>query len=226
MRAQIPRSAGHFVQLNIYIFPCMGRSWKPPLAVAWLIGIAATVHAGPVVSLLEIREHQVVVQKWDISCAAAALATVLRYQHRQPVGEKEVAQHMLRRTDPLRVKFRGGFSLLDLKRYVESQGLLAVGYVGMSLEDLIAEAPVIVPLRLRAYNHFVVFRGVQGDRVLLADPAFGNRTVTVARFREEWLKNMGFVVKDPHVAQSRNRMAPVGPEVLRPSDRMLQSTLR
>lgn len=199
---------------------------KGAIAAAWLIDVAATVHAGPVVSLLEMREHRVVVQKWDISCAAAALATVLRYQHGQPLGEKEVAQHMLRGTDPLRVKFRGGFSLLDLKRYVESHGLRGVGYVGMSLEDLIAEAPVIVPLRLRAYNHFVVFRGVQGDRVLLADPAFGNRTLTVARFREEWLKNMGFVVKDPHGAPSPNRMAPVGSELLQPSDRMLQSTLR
>ena len=35
----------------------------------------------PVRSLLEIRRSGVVVQKFDISCGAAALATILRYQH-------------------------------------------------------------------------------------------------------------------------------------------------
>ena len=35
----------------------------------------------PVQSLLEYRQRNVVIQKWDLSCGAAALATLLRYQH-------------------------------------------------------------------------------------------------------------------------------------------------
>jgi hypothetical protein len=42
----------------------------------------------PVRSLLEIREDRVIVQKWETSCAAAALATVLTFSHNDPVTEK------------------------------------------------------------------------------------------------------------------------------------------
>ena len=34
--------------------------------------------------------------------------------------------------------------------------------------------PTIVPVHLMGYSHLVVFRGIESDRVLLADPAFGN----------------------------------------------------
>jgi hypothetical protein len=41
-------------------------------------------------------------QKWETSCAAAALATVLTYSQNDPVSEKLVAQGMLRSTDPIK----------------------------------------------------------------------------------------------------------------------------
>ena len=34
-------------------------------------------------------------------------------------------------------------------------------------------APIVVPVHLSSYPHFVVFRGALGNRVLLADPGFG-----------------------------------------------------
>jgi uncharacterized protein len=75
-------------------------------------------------SLLELRRRKVVVQKWDLSCGAAALATILRYQFNDPVPEKEIAQELMRRREyldnPLLVRERAGFSMLDLKRYVSS----------------------------------------------------------------------------------------------------------
>jgi hypothetical protein len=39
--------------------------------------------------------------------------------------------------------------------------------------------PIIVSLNLLGYNHFVIFRGIKGNRVLLADPAWGNRTLLI-----------------------------------------------
>jgi predicted double-glycine peptidase len=60
----------------------------------------------PVRSLLEIRQEGVIVQKWETSCAAAALATVLTFTHNDPVSEKLVAQRMLRSTDPIKVASR------------------------------------------------------------------------------------------------------------------------
>jgi uncharacterized protein len=32
-----------------------------------------------------------------------------------------------------------------------------------------------------------VFRGTRGDRVLIADPAWGNRTLRVERFEDAWI---------------------------------------
>lgn len=150
---------------------------------------------GAVTSLREMRQHSVVMQKWDVSCGAAALGTLLTYQHNDPVPEKVIVESMLQRTTPLRVKVRGGFSLLDLKRFADQRGYVGTGYGDLTLNTLSQLAPAIVPIDTSGYNHFVVFRGIRGDRVLLADPAFGNRTMTVDRFEGAWLGNLGFTVE-------------------------------
>jgi predicted double-glycine peptidase len=149
---------------------------------------------GPVRSLLEIRREGVIVQEWDTSCGAAALATVLTYAFADPVAEKAVAQAMLRRTDPLRVRVRGGFSLLDMKRFAESRGYSATGYRGLSLEELLAMRSPIVPIEEYGNPHFIVVRGRAGDELDVADPAFGNRRMSAARFRAVWKDGIGFVL--------------------------------
>lgn len=145
-------------------------------------------------SLLELRRDGVVIQEWDVSCGAAALATVLTYAHQDPVSEKSVAQGMLRRTDPLRVKFRGGFSLLDMKRYAESRGYTAAGYRNLALDEIAAMRSPIVVIDEYGDPHFVVVREIRGDRVHLADPAFGNRSLSLEQFRAVWKEGIGFVV--------------------------------
>src|SRR4051794_31776156 len=132
------------------------------LAVA---GAASAEGREPVRSLLEIRQANVIIQQWDVSCGAAALATLLTYHQGDPVSERTVAQAMLGKTNSLRVKHRGGFSLLDLKRYAEARGFRGEGYLGMSLDDLVKLGPAIVAVTLDRYPHFVVFRGRSGDRV-------------------------------------------------------------
>jgi hypothetical protein len=172
---------------------------------------------GPVKSLLEMRQDRVVVQQWDLSCGAAALATLLNYQHGDPVSEREIAKGLIQReeylAEPLLVRARHGFSLLDLKRYVEARGYQGIGYGKLTLEDLIERAPIMVPVRFYGYNHFVVFRGALGDRVSLADPAFGNRTMLAAKFEDAWLDyskfgKVGFVVARIDDAPPPNRLAP------------------
>lgn len=149
----------------------------------------------PVRSLLEIRRQNVVVQQWDASCGAAALATLLSFQHGDPVDEKTVAQGMLRTIDPLRVRHRGGFSLLDLKRYADSRGFRSEAYRDAASADLEDLKPAIVPVNLTGLPHFVVYRGRVGDSVLIADPAFGNRVLPAARFESAWLDGIAFVVR-------------------------------
>lgn len=168
----------------------------------------------PVQSLIEMRHENVVLQQWELSCAAAALATVLRYQHGEPVTERSVALGLIDRpaylANPALVALRQGFSLLDMKRFVDARGYTGVGLGQMTLDDLIENAPIIVPVEVRGYPHFVVFRGVARDRVLLADPAFGNLTMSRQKFLSAWadygeVGRVGFVVKT-----ARRELAPPG----------------
>jgi len=170
-----------------------GKSWILFVLLA-AAGAAAAEQRAPVRSLLEIRQANVVVQQWDMSCGAAALATLFTYHHGEPVSEKAIAQAMLRKTDPLRVKVRGGFSLLDMKRFAESRGFHAEGYMDATLADLVQLGPAIVPVNTNGYPHFVVFKGLRSDRVSIADPAFGNRSLPVEDFEKAWQK-IAFVVE-------------------------------
>jgi uncharacterized protein len=149
-----------------------------------------------VVSFQELRQSKLVRQTWDSSCGAAALSTVLTYQFGMSVSEYAVAAVILRGSDPTRVRARGGFSLLDLKRFVEFIGLEGAGYGAMTLADLTSSAePAIVPIRTHDLDHFVVFRGLRGDRIVLGDPAYGNLTVTRAQFEQFWKSRIAFYVR-------------------------------
>jgi uncharacterized protein len=219
----------------------------------------------PVRSLLEMRREGVMIQSWDLSCGAAALAILLRYEFGEPVTEKEIARGLMRRaeyvTHPELLQMREGFSLLDLKRYVQGYGVQPVGsylprqkksirsnvrglppatsrkashsarrstsgpahfaslYKGeglgqLNLKDLIERAPIMVPINALGYNHFVVFRGVYANRVLIADPAWGNRTMTIDKFQSMWLDygepmgHVGFVVARADRRKPLNSLQP------------------
>jgi uncharacterized protein len=187
------------------------------LALVLLVPRAAFPAERVVKSLLEMRQRGVVIQQWDLSCGAAALATILRYEYDDPATEREIARGLINRKEylanPTLVRAREGFSLLDLKRYVDGHGYEGVGYGSLSLADLIEQAPILVPVNFNGYNHFVVFRGIRGNRVLLADPGYGNRTMLVEQFEDAWLNypqvgRVGFVVQRPNGPPRSNRLAP------------------
>lgn len=178
--------------------------------------------ADPVESILERRQKNVVLQQWDLSCGAAALATLLRFQHSDAVTEREVALSLMGRaeyiSDPSIVVRREGFSLKDLKGYVAKRGYIGEGLGGLELKDIIGLAPLIIPIRTLGYNHFVIFRGVYRNRVLLADPAWGNRTMLMDDFISSWISHpgighVGFFVSKPHEASPmRNKLVPIKDE--------------
>jgi predicted double-glycine peptidase len=175
------------------------------IALAVVLFCCGQAVARPVRTVLEIRRDQVMIQKWDLSCGAAALGTLLQYEFGKSVTEREIATGLIKFggyvSQPERVKIQQGFSLLDMKRYVEAQGFEGVGLGQLTIDDLIARAPVIIPINPLGYNHFVVFRGVMGNRVLLADPAWGNRTMTIDKFQRAWIEfgepmgHVGFTVQ-------------------------------
>jgi predicted double-glycine peptidase len=168
-----------------------------------------------------MRRENVVIQKWDLSCGAAALTTMLNFQHQDMVTEKEVATALMGREEyiknPRLVNIRQGFSLLDLKRYADERGYEGIGYGKLTLDGLVKKAPIIVPLNLLGYNHFVVFRGIKGNRVLLADPAWGNRTLLVEQFENAWIDfpkigKVGFSVARTDGVSTPNLLEPKADE--------------
>jgi predicted double-glycine peptidase len=189
--------------------------------LAPLCGQALADEPRPVKSLLELRQRGVIIQKWDLSCGAAALTTLLRYQFGDDVTEKAVATALIKRPEyianPRLVQVRQGFSLFDLRRYVDGRGYEGVGLGKLNLQDLEERAPILVPIHILGYNHFVVFRGRLGNRVLLADPAWGNRTMTVEQFESAWidypaLGHVGFVVETKRGNRTEPDMLRARPE--------------
>jgi predicted double-glycine peptidase len=188
------------------------------LCVTIIGGVCEAQSRTAVRSLIELREENVVIQQWDLSCGAAALATILNYQHGDTVSEKEVAVAMMGRQeyidDPSIVNYRQGFSLFDLKRFVDERGYNGVGLGQLKFGNLVDNAPIIVPVAMHGYQHFVVFRGVIEDRVMLADPAFGNRTLSRRQFEKVWLPlpevgRVGFYVERTDSLIPPNQLAPV-----------------
>ena len=184
--------------------------------------------APPVRSLLEVRHRNVVLQQWDLSCAAAALATILRYQHGEPVTERSVALGLIDREEyianPGLVRLRQGFSLLDLKRFADGLGYRGIGLGQLEFPDLLERAPIIVPVDLQGYPHFVVFRGATPNTVLLADPAFGNVTMSIVKFMNGWIDyrdigRVGFIVTESGTPAPPGRLSARALDfvVLRPS---------
>jgi predicted double-glycine peptidase len=147
------------------------------------------------VSVREIKMQYIIQQEYDFSCGAAAIATLLTYYFGDPVTEKEIVLGIAERADIDKVLQRRAFSLLDMKRFAQARRYEAVGY-RMDF-DYLAELrqPVIVPVTIRDYKHFVIFKGIAEDRVLIADPAFGNTTMRVGNFLAAWPSRVGFVLR-------------------------------
>lgn len=192
-------------------------SLSAAVIAAALLASQAVEAREPVKSLLEMRRDNVVIQEWDLSCGAAALTTVLNQQFGDPAEEKEIAKALISRREyidnPKLVQVRQGFSLLDLKRVAEGRGYVGIGYGKMTVADLVERAPVLVPIMANGYNHFVIFRGQMADRVLVADPAFGNYTMRIQKFENAWIEypefgKVGFVVSARDGRTPRNGLAP------------------
>ncbi len=136
-------------------------------------------------SFQEKKYHDTIAQEHDFSCGSAALATLLSYNYKMPVSETDVFKDMIVNGDK-KVISESGFSLLDIKRYLQRHGLDSNGYRAplSKLEEV--RLPAIVLLNVRGYHHFVVLEGIENGRVLLADPANGMRSEPIGVFESEW----------------------------------------
>ncbi|WP_416051315.1 C39 family peptidase [Cupriavidus basilensis] len=139
----------------------------------------------PVKSMLEMRYQNMMRQQLDFSCGAAAVGTLLRYGYGYDLAEPRIVEDMLRISDADTV-VKNGFSMLDMRNYVETLGLRGRGFrVDYSaLRQL--KIPVITLLDVNGYLHFVVVRKAIDGRVFVADPALGNRIIKEEDFAANW----------------------------------------
>jgi len=175
---------------------CSALASLPALAAE--VGFSGVLPNGalytqPVESMREQRFNYLVRQQTDYSCGAASLATILRYAYHLDADEDTVIQGMLRVADAELVAQRG-FSLLDIKRYIESLGLRGRGYRVDEERLRSLRIPALVLMDVRGFRHFVVLKQVNGDYVEVADPILGNRSVPFDEFLESWPSRAVFVV--------------------------------
>jgi hypothetical protein len=162
------------------------------------IGGAYTV---PVTSLKEARFLSTLRQQYDFSCGSAALATLLAYHYGYAVNEQAVFREMFAHGDRQKIR-REGFSLLDMKRYLEAHGFAADGFLQPLDKLAAAHLPAIVLINDKGYHHFVVIKGIRDDRVLVGDPTKGTRSLARRDFEAIWVNRLLFVIHN-HQEQAR-----------------------
>lgn len=144
-------------------------------------------------SLRALRDAGVVKQRFDYSCGAASLATLLTYGLNDPVGEDVLLRALLEplAADELAARQKKGFSLFDLQQLAQRRGHKALGFRVAQSQLAKLSRPVIVFIKPQGYEHFAVFKGLRGDRVHLADPSLGNVRMPLYRFLDMWADAAG-----------------------------------
>jgi hypothetical protein len=152
------------------------------------IRIGNTVIKKEVKSFKKKKFDYIVRQTTDFSCGAAALATLMTYYFGQDTSEYDVLNAVFVNADDEaknRIK-RQGISLLDLKYFAETKGLVGKGY-RMKVQELeTLDRPAIILINYKGFKHFVVIKGISKEQVCLADPARGVWFCDLDDFEEMW----------------------------------------
>jgi predicted double-glycine peptidase len=191
-----------FTGLLLFLLAALLFARPATAGTVWLQGVEGISNV-PISSIQERRFERVVRQQFDFSCGSAALATLLTFHYDQDTGEQEPFRWMYERGDQEKIS-RVGFSLLDMKKFLESVGYEADGYRA-TLDTLgAASVPAIALISIRSYRHFVVVKGVRGNEVLLGDPALGLRKMTRQEFEGVWENGILFIIRNKAEVGGRN----------------------
>ncbi len=184
--------------LSVTIIATLGSASAQPPEVELQRAASIDVGTGirietPLKSMKDLRDKDLVKQRLDYSCGAAALATILRYGFGDEVTEREILIDLfnLLSEEEEGLRRKEGFSLLDLQHVAQARGYKAQGFRLEPQYLARLGGPVIVFIEPRGYKHFAVLRGVKGDRIYLADPSRGNIRMPAYRFLDSWLGENG-----------------------------------
>jgi hypothetical protein len=147
----------------------------------------------PITSFKERPFRTVVRQEFDNSCGSAAVATLLTYHFERPTTEHQAFIAMWEAGDQERIQ-REGFSLLEMKLFLENLGYKADGFKVTLDKVKSVGVPVIVLIETNGYKHFVVIKGIRNGRVMVGDPARGLMKIKEERFMEVWKNGLVFAI--------------------------------
>jgi uncharacterized protein len=136
-------------------------------------------------SMRDIHYSHIVSQQFDYSCGAAALATLLKYGYGIDIPETELIRGMMVFSTP-EVVVKNGFSMLDMKKFVETIGLRGRGFRVNTDALYHLQIPVMVLMNIDGYEHFVIVKHAENGRIFIADPALGNRILLEEDFAKTW----------------------------------------
>ena len=159
----------------------------------WIPGVAG-VNNVPVKTVRDRKFQQVIQQQFDFSCGSAALATLLTFHYEDATSEREAFGYMFEKGDQEKIR-RAGFSLLDMKNYLEGNGYQADGYQADLATLAEVGVPAIALVNVRGYRHFVVVKGLENSEVLVGDPALGLRFIEREEFEGMWENGILFIIR-------------------------------
>ncbi len=144
----------------------------------------------------QIKNKDLNRQKYDYSCGAASLATLLDYYYNLKVREVDVLNGILKNRElssKTEVELENAdfpINFLDLAKYSQSKGFKVVG-LKLDITTLSKlKIPVIVHLKVKGYDHFSVYKGIDKNNfVHLADPSVGNLKVKLSKFEKFFYKD-------------------------------------
>lgn len=136
-------------------------------------------------SWAEIPFRSVIRQQFDFSCGSAAVATLLTYHYGTRTPEVDSFKAMWAKGDQEKIR-QLGFSMLDMKNYLQARGLKAQGYRFKVADIAAAGRPGIALIDLRGFKHFVVVKGIRGNRVLVGDSILGLTEYSAPDFEKMW----------------------------------------
>jgi len=127
-------------------------------------------------------------QKFDFSCGAAALSTMMTAYFNDPVPESIILALLIVQLKPEDMEDRqlNGFSMLDIQNLAATIGYDVAG-VKLPFKAINKlNGPIMVVLRENENEHFVVLKGVDEHKAYLADSVRGNIRMPLFRFFDQW----------------------------------------
>jgi predicted double-glycine peptidase len=167
---------------------------------------------------VELKQRNIVMQRRDYSCGAAALATVAKYYWGDDVDEDLFLRALdsILTEEEIADRIENGLAMADLRRAAVKVGYQAV--VGKLTFAKLTEArvPLIVGISPEGHDHFVVYRGTHGGWVYVADPIRGNVRMPIREFTHQWQENAVLAIHKPgekvrttsllHVSEAEKRL--------------------